>query len=480
MSLDALSPFGELRVAGGHGLSSSAYQGSLFSNDFVERSITDGPDWISISPGELTTARSELTAIFARFPTGQTPNETQTEDDLIWRVLSRLGWSEHLRQQNLSARGRQDIPDGILYLDERAKDRAVAHPEEWKRYEFGAAVVESKRWGRPLDRRSEQRNEVMAPSTQMLRYLRRVDDLTNGSLRWGFLTNGARWRLYFSGARSVSEQFFEIDLAAVLGVPGFNEGLFSLTADEQDHWLKVFLLMFRREAFVAGPDRRTFHQRALDEGRFYEERVAQNLSDLVFGSVFPALAQGIAQAVPDTDLEEVRDAALILLYRLLFILYAEDRDLLPVRDRRYDDYGLASPRVRREGVVDQFPDGRWRGWKWRGRLGKDDGGRRCTIKISAIDCTRCCGEVSAHGTPPAPGSGYRCRLASRPAGSRRHRCRTAMSADQLASAGSRLSARSADPPPARSRPGRRRGRACSSGREVRHAAGASWLWRSRP
>ena len=36
----------------------------------------------------------------------------------------------------------------------------------------------------------------------------------------------------------------------------------------------------------------------------------------------------------------MREAALILLYRLLFILYAEDRDLLPVRDTRYDDYGL--------------------------------------------------------------------------------------------------------------------------------------------
>ncbi len=321
-------------------MGSSAYQGSLFSNDFVERSIVDSPDWVSIASDDLTTARQELAAIFARFPTSQTPNETQTEDDLIWRVLACLGWSEHLRQQNLTARGRDDVPDGLLYLDGNTKDHAVAHPEEWKRYEFGAAIVESKRWGRPLDRRSEQRNEIIAPSTQMLRYLRRVDDLTNGSLRWGILTNGARWRLYYSGARSVSEQFFEIDLAAVLGVLGFNEGLFALTQQEQEHWLKVFVLMFRREAFVPGPDHRTFHQRALEEGRFYEERVAQNLSDLVFGSVFPALAQGIAHAAPEADLDEVRNATLVLLYRLLFILYAEDRDLLPVRDRRYDDYSL--------------------------------------------------------------------------------------------------------------------------------------------
>ena len=40
------------------------------------------------------------------------------------------------------------------------------------------------------------------------------------------------------------------------------------------------------------------------------------------------------------DLEEVRSATLIFLYRLLFVLYAEDRGLLPVNDSRYDDYGL--------------------------------------------------------------------------------------------------------------------------------------------
>ena len=71
--------------------------------------------------------------------------------------------------------------------------------------------------------------------------------------------------------------------------------------------------------------------RAIEEGRFYEERVAASLSVLVFGQVF--LASAIAAATP-----KVREATLILLYRLLFILYAEDRDLLPVRNTSYDDY----------------------------------------------------------------------------------------------------------------------------------------------
>ena len=46
-------------------------------------------------------------------------------------------------------------------------------------------------------------------------------------------------------------------------------------------------------------------------------------------------------------LAEVRDAALVLLYRLLFILYAEDRGLLPVDDEKYAAVGLRH-RVRSE------------------------------------------------------------------------------------------------------------------------------------
>src|SRR4029077_816293 len=105
------------------------------------------------------------------------------------------------------------------------------------------------------------------------------------------------------GARSVAKQFFEIDLAMALGVAGHDGGLFALTEDQRRHWLRVFLLVFRR--FLGTPsDARTFHQRALDEGRFYEERVATNLSNLVFGEVFPQLARAIAAAAPNAPLQD--------------------------------------------------------------------------------------------------------------------------------------------------------------------------------
>ncbi len=321
----------------------SAVQGSLFARDFLTESISQLSDWQAFDDAALEEFERTLRSIFDRFPTDQTPNESQTEDDLIWLVLGALGWTASLRQQNLSSRGRDDVPDGLLFADEATKDRANRYRQEWKRYEYGLAVVESKRWQRPLDRRSDRRGEETAPSTQMLRYLRRVDDLTNGVLRWGVLTNGVKWRLYYAGARSVSEQFFELDLAVALNLPGHNDGLFALSEAERRYCLKLFMLFFRRNAFLPDPataDSRTLHQRVLDEGRVYEERVATDLSELVFEQVFPKLARAIAEAAPNTPLPDVRDAALILLYRLLFILYAEDRDLLPVRDNRYDDYGL--------------------------------------------------------------------------------------------------------------------------------------------
>ena len=87
----------------------------------------------------------------------------------------------------------------------------------------------------------------------------------------------------------------------------------------------------------------TFLEAALAEGRRYEVLVAQDLSSVVFERVFPRLVGAIADAsgaAEDQNLSEARSAALVFVYRLLFLLYAEDRGLLPVNDTRYDDYGL--------------------------------------------------------------------------------------------------------------------------------------------
>ncbi len=325
----------------------NAIRGGLFAPDFLTEpeSIGELPEWDDLDAATLDKIESRLRAIFEAFPHESTPNESQTEDDLIWKTLYCLDWTAYLRQQNLSGVGRTDVPDGLLFIDDASKSRAVGIAEERARYAIGAVMVESKRWLRPLGRTSDR---TVAPSTQMLRYLRRADDLTEGRMRWGILTNGAHWRLYYQGAGSVSEGFLEVDLAAMLDIPGHNDGLFALSSDERRHCLKLFVLLFGRKAFLAErADGLTLHRRALDESRLYEERVATNISNLVFKEVFPGLVRAIAEEAASAPLSEVRDAALVLLYRLLFLLYAEDRALLPVGDRRYDNIGLRR-RVRQD------------------------------------------------------------------------------------------------------------------------------------
>ena len=192
------------------------------------------------------------------------------------------------------------------------------------------------------------------PSNQILRYLSVAETQSEQRVQWGLLTNGRHWRLYYQKARSRSEQFLEIDLAAAVGVSGIQGDLFDAGGDSE-HWLRVFYLLFRKAAFLPQePDERTFHHIALDEGRHWEARVTGDLTKVVFHTVYPELLTALAEsdpeapAVPDKAyLQSLQQAALTLLFRLLFILYAEDRHLLPVQQGDYDDYGMRK-RVRED------------------------------------------------------------------------------------------------------------------------------------
>jgi hypothetical protein len=75
------------------------------------------------------------------------------------------------------------------------------------------------------------------------------------------------------------------------------------------------------------------------------------LSNTVFDYVFPTLARALARAgkpaatLDAATLDELRESALILLYRPLFVLYAEDRNLLPDRTGPYVEYSLTQLRT---------------------------------------------------------------------------------------------------------------------------------------
>lgn len=333
--------------------------GRLFTRDFLLEGICETPAWQALDHERvaalLRTAKDKFEAMAAR----RSPNEAQTEDDLVYPLLELVGWSDRDVQPNASVKARLDVPDALLYPNAATKSVAGGL-EDWARFQHGLCIVEAKRWGRPLDREVKgKKGEEGTPSSQIMRYLRRVDDRTNGKLRWGMLTNGRVWRLYFQGATSVAEDFLEIDLGKVLGIAGCDFDLLDkrpdLFADDRmwrDHVFRLFLVLFGRDAFLANDQGQTFHQNALLEGKKWESKVAQSLSETVFDEVFPALADGIAQHDPAKPatltpdyLAEVRQGALFLLYRILFVLYAEDRNLLPDEQGPYAEHCLTRVRL---------------------------------------------------------------------------------------------------------------------------------------
>jgi hypothetical protein len=356
-------------------------QGQLFTQDFLLHGIRDTPPYQALEATQVSALETQLRAVFAGRTASSTLNEAQTEQLIIQPLLLNLGWQDAtLAQVNLSEKRREDVPDMLLFADAAACMAAQAETKDDRRYRHGVALLEAKRWLRPLDRGdNSEPTDPGAPSSQMLRYLSRADVMSDRAVKWGVLTNGGTWRLYWQDARSRAEEFFEVDVAALLGVPGVQP---ERPGFDAEHGVKLFWLLFQRDAFLAQAwdnDRRSFHAYARSEARAYEERVSQDLGKRVFDDIFPTLAQALAagdlqaqkedtsygqfkrQRYTAAYLEEVREATLILLYRLLFLFYAEDRRLLPVDDPRYRDYSV---KALREEVRDKVEGGA----KWSGTM----------------------------------------------------------------------------------------------------------------
>jgi hypothetical protein len=178
-------------------------QGKLFTQDFLREGIKETDAWKCLDSNELTRFRECIGTIFDAFPADSQANEAVTETEIIFKVLEALGWAS-LPQQTASGKGRQDVPDVLLFTDTATKQAALAERKDEQRYRHGAAIVECKRWRRPLDRGDRTDPlDANAPSNQMLRYLSRVEVASERAIQWGLLTNGRYWRLYFQGARFI-------------------------------------------------------------------------------------------------------------------------------------------------------------------------------------------------------------------------------------------------------------------------------------
>src|SRR5207244_2480797 len=117
-------------------------QGALFTRDFLLEGVKETRGWAAQDEAALAALRDRVAKRFADFVGIKNPNEAVTEKNLIYPVLNDLGWGDLvLVQQTLAAKGREDVPDALLFGDQASYDRAKGE-EGWKRFKYGLCLAE--------------------------------------------------------------------------------------------------------------------------------------------------------------------------------------------------------------------------------------------------------------------------------------------------------------------------------------------------
>ena len=292
---------------------------SLFSENFLEDRLSN---WDSFLDIDVDTPTDALAAIWSREGASiASANEAQTEDRLIQPILDLLGFERTVQVDSRLQSGRR-IPDYALFAS--VDDRLTSESSEGlERFKLAVALAEAKRFGIALDKRGGGAGPQEDPEAQVLDYMWRT------RVRWSILTNGKEWRLYGQAGDLVEAAHFSIpDLPALI------------EADDRTQ-LRYFFAFFSASAFRMDASGTSFLDRAFAESEANARAIGDSLRDQMFAAV-PKIATGLLGEDPrDQDhLNAAFSNSLVILYRLLFCLYAESRELLPVDNAVYAQYGL--------------------------------------------------------------------------------------------------------------------------------------------
>jgi len=313
---------------------------NLFSNNYLEHRLPSSDLWKE-QKGKAENAFDAIRKSYEsikglHLTAGQ---EAELEDKFLRPTLKALGYEYNV--QPVSRRGlKKKRPDYALFKNEEDYKSARADIDDHRNFfSHALTILEAKYWGRRLN--DTDKSDILDsrdPTAQTIKYLDDVNYHTDGKISWAILTNGKHWRIFYYKAASRSGNFYEIDLEEII------------TRDDAEKFL-YFYLFFSRDAFI--PDSvtgRTWLDQHLRGTEDYATRVSTKLKDLIFDKVFEGLAEGfvhyrISELSITKETEESRKdifkGCLTLLYRLLFLLYAESRNLLPVEEDGYIKVSLS-------------------------------------------------------------------------------------------------------------------------------------------
>ena len=153
-----------------------------------------------------------------------------------------------------------------------------------------------------------------------------VKALKKAGLRWGILTNGSIWRLYYAKEKAVFETFFQIDLRRVI-------------EDSDKLEVALFSHFFNVQSFMLDDKGKCtldrFRQESEDATREIEEHLQSKMEDILGKICMGFIRSEGKKSYTEAEKRAVFNNSIYLLYRLLFILYAEARGFLPVQNSEY-------------------------------------------------------------------------------------------------------------------------------------------------
>ena len=296
---------------------------SLFSNYYLASRIVEQSQWMNTPNIE-----SDYTAIKGLFdavaPNAGQFNEAQTEREFIQPLLEQLGHVFEVQPTLQTSQGTKR-PDYAFFPSNEVHNAARSHIVTNEFFKTALAVGDAKAWSRNLDRKTQGRGDPFNnqnPNYQIDSYLRDAEK------DWGILTNGRQWRLYHRQTSYRLDSFYEVDLAALL------------TDNGDLDTFRYFFSLFQRDAFIPNSSGTSFLDLVLTESQRYTVAVSDDLKNRVYDAL-RLLIDGFLNFprnrfdAANPPLDEIHTNCLVLFYRVLFILYAESRGLLPLDNRDY-------------------------------------------------------------------------------------------------------------------------------------------------
>lgn len=306
----------------------------LFSSHWLEHRLPLEPEPAE-TQAEAGRALADLASLWVRERdrVALYGDEPGLEHAFIQPVFAALGWK--LKYQTFLDRRK---PDYALFLSDADHDAALAAGRESLDFWRSVAVVaDAKAWHISLDHRIGRGAQKEYPPQQIEWYLER------SRVDFGILTNGRVWRLYPREREPYQgrfETYFEFDLAAFLTEHAGATDLYSAESLLED--FQRFYLFFGPAGFSAKDDRVPLIRRAVQGSSEYRLGINEDVRERAFEALRLCVQGFLDHSAngldPVADLERCRDESFVLIYRLLFAMYGEDRGLLPYgRNRLYTE-----------------------------------------------------------------------------------------------------------------------------------------------